>query len=157
MALRRTSIAGAAILVSLLVAAVAFASTTSYSGSFASSGTLSFKLGHRHGVVRLFSLAFNKFPLDCKGGANSETAALKASYRPVQTDYPKLHVDAVVTLPNHDKPLSTLNLTGTVKNGGKSASGKMRIHGRKVPTDHPGNGSSDRCDSGRVSWFARSG
>ena len=156
MAVRRISIAGGAIVVSLVVAAVAFASTTVYSGSFASSGSLSFKLSQRHGEVRLFSLAFKKFPLKCQGGPNTETAALKPSYRPLQTNYPKLRVLAIVTLPHHQKPLSTLLLTGMMHHEGKTASGKMRVHGRKVPTDNPAQ-SSDRCDSGKVHWSATSG
>jgi hypothetical protein len=155
--LRRISIVGAAALVSLLLASIAFARTTTYSGSFGGSGKLSFKLSSKQGQWRLFSLAFTKFPLDCDGGRNTETAALKPSYRPVQPDYPNLRVYAVFTLPNHDKPLSTLVLTGSMDGDGQSASGKMRIHGRKVPTDHPGNGSADRCDSGKVHWTASTG
>ncbi len=135
--MRRISIAGATALTSLLLASTAFASTTAYSGSFAGTGKLSFKISEKRHVWRLFSLAFEKFPLDCAGGHNTETAALKPSYRPVQADYPKLRVDAVFTLRHHRKPLSTLVLKGTVDDSGKSASGTMRIHGRKVPSRPP--------------------
>ncbi len=154
--MRWISIAGATALASLLLASTAFAKTTAYDGSFAGRGKLSFKISEKRHVWRLFSLAFERFPLGCAGGHNTETAALKPSYRPVQADYPMLRVDAVFTLPHHDKPLSTLVLKGTMADGDKSASGTMRIHGRKVPTDQPGNGSSDRCNSGKVRWTATS-
>lgn len=153
--MRRTLIAAATALAALGLASLALASTTSFNGSFESSGSLSFKVKKTHGTVRLFSLAFQKFPLDCKDGPNTETAALRSSYRPVQENYPRLRVYAVVTLPHHDKPLSTLVLTGSVSDDGKSASGKMRIHGRKVPVDDPPGGSG-RCDSGRIHWTATS-
>ncbi len=155
--MRRISIAGATALASLLLASTAFASTSTYDGSFGGTGTLSFKISEKRHVWRLFSLAFKKFPLDCAGGHNTETAALRPSYRPVQPEYPMLRVDAVFTLPHHRKPLSTLVLKGTVDDSGELASGTMRIHGRKVPTDHPGGGSSSRCNSGKVHWTATGG
>lgn len=145
----------AAAAATLVFAAIAFASTTSYSGKFATKGTLSFKLVQdANGAVRLSSLAFVKFPLSCDGGAKTETAKLDSSFKPLQPDFPNLYVIAAYTKPNHTKPLSTLVLRGKVGSEGASATGTMRIHGRKVPTDPPGSGGSDRCDSGKVHWSA---
>jgi hypothetical protein len=152
---RRISILVAAAAASLALATPAGATTTSYSGTFAPSGTLSFKLLRAQtGAVRLSSLSFEKFPLTCDNGPNTETAALAETFKPLQALFPQLDVVATYTKPHHPRPLSTLVLTGRIQKAGASATGTMRIHGRRVPTDHPGNGSSDRCDSGFVRWSA---
>jgi hypothetical protein len=153
---RRISILVAMVVVaSLTLTGPALASTTSYSGTFSSSGKLSFKLlRNRTSAVRLSSLTFDKFPLSCDGGPNTETAMLDPTYKPLQPRFPELYFLAIYTKPHYAHPLSRLVLTGQVHKTGVKATGVMRIRGRKVPTDDPGNGSSDHCDSGFVRWSA---
>jgi hypothetical protein len=154
---RRISIlvAMVAMVVSMALTGPALASTTNYSGTFSSSGKLSFKLlRNRTSAVRLSSLTFDKFPLTCDGGPNTETAMLDPTYKPIQPRFPELYFLAVYTKPHYAHPLSRLVLTGHVHKTGDKATGVMRIRGRKVPTDDPGNGSSDHCDSGFVRWSA---
>jgi hypothetical protein len=154
---RRISILVAMVVMvaSLTLTGPALASTTSYSGTFSSSGKLSFKLlRNRTSAVRLSSLRFAKFPLSCDAGPNTETAMLDPNYEPLQPRFPELYFLAVYTKPHYPHPLSRLVLAGRVHQSGSVATGTMRIRGRKVPTDEPGNGSSDRCDSGFVRWSA---
>jgi hypothetical protein len=140
---------------SMALTGPALASTTNYSGTFSSSGKLGFKLlRNRTSAVRLSSLTFDKFPLTCDGGPNTETAMLDPTYKPLQPRFPELYFLAVYTKPHYAHPLSRLVLTGQVHQAGDKATGVMRIRGRKVPTDDPGNGSSDHCDSGFVRWSA---
>ena len=155
--LRRISMVVAVFVGALALATPAGASTTRYTGTFATSGTLSFKLVQdSRGRVRMAALSFVKFPLACEDGANTETSGFSTDYRPLQPYFPTLSVLAIVKKPNALRPLSTLSLDGTVTDEGSAASGTMRIHGRKVATDDPGAGSTDRCDSGKVRWTATS-
>jgi hypothetical protein len=154
---RRISILVAMVVMvaSMALSGPALASTTSYSGTFSSSGKLSFKLlRNRTSAVRLSSLTFDKFPLTCDGGPNTETAMLDPSYKPLQPRFPDLYFLAIYTKPHYAHPLSRLVLTGHVHKTGDEATGLMRVRGRDVPTDNPGNGSSDHCDSGFVRWSA---
>ena len=156
---RRISIMAAVVAAgALALSAPASASTTKYTGTFVTSGTLTFKLiQDSRGRVRMADLSFVKFPLSCEDGTNTETSGFSSDYRPRQPYFPTLSVWAMVTKPGATRPLSTLTLGGTVTDEGASARGTMRIHGRKVATDDPGGGSTDRCDSGKVHWSASSG
>jgi hypothetical protein len=149
-------VVAAAVVACLALPGPAVASSTHWSGAFQKqSGTLSFKLlRDRTGVVRLAALSFEKFPLECDGGPNTETAMLDPKYKPVQPRFPDLYFLAVYTKPHYAHPSSRLVLTGEVHKGGTRATGVMRIRGREVPTDDPGDGSSDHCDSGFVRWRA---
>ena len=117
---------------------------TKYAGAFNPSGTLSFVVKPTNNGKKVFRFAWQAFPLDCKGGP--ETSSNRLNFA-VRVKDKRFHAEAVDDAAN---PRAFLTLDGKFEGGG-TASGTMRIKGRRVPVD---SGGRANCDSGKRGWSA---
>jgi hypothetical protein len=141
----RSRIGLVALAVALVLPAVAGAGQdkTRYLGSFESSGTLQFVVKKTDRGKKVFNFRWTDFPLDCKGGEDTSSNGLTFGVRVRNGRFETQAVD------NPDNPGSRLFLEGRLE--GVSASGTMRLRGKRVPVDGPGR---KECDSGTVDWSA---
>ena len=131
-----------ALVFALALPAHAAAATRGYSGGLEPSGELSFDLKHKRGVKTVKDFAFAAVPVDCAEGTSTTSGHLTFGMRLEGKEF-GTRAD--------DGQGSRLRVSGKLKQRGKRAEGKLRIHG-EVPTEDGARGTS--CDTGALLWDA---
>jgi hypothetical protein len=129
-----------ALAVALTLPADAMAAKRAYAGGIEPSGELSFKLKQKRDRETIKNFAFTQVPIDCAEGAKTTTGHLTFGIR--------LEGKEFGARADNDEG-SRLRVSGKLKQRGKRARGKIRIHGA-VPTDDGATGTS--CDTGILRW-----
>ena len=138
----------AALIVALMISAVAYAATTTYSGSI-SSGTTTFKVIKKNGKRKLSKFQFHTVPIACDSGGETASGADSLDKFPIAGDGTFKLVLVVTDTATFD---GKLVFKGTVT--GATAKGTFHLSGKKVPIDANGGSTGRHCDTGLLHWTA---